>query len=49
MADREAVFLGPNAPISNGTLIPVMEKQCEYMIKFVEKLQRQQLKWVYLS
>ena len=40
------VFLGPNAPISNGTLIPVLEKQCEFMLKFVEKMQCQQLKYV---
>ncbi|KAF2094347.1 flavin-binding monooxygenase [Rhizodiscina lignyota] len=38
------MFLGPNAPISNGTLIPVMEKQSEYMIRFVDKMQRQNLK-----
>ena len=38
------VFLGPHSPISNGTLIPVMEKQCEYMMKFVQKMQRQRIK-----
>ena len=37
------MFLGPNAPISNGTLIPVMEKQCEYMVSFISKLQRQKI------
>ena len=40
-----SVFLGPHSPISNGTLIPVMEKQCEYMIKFVQKMQRQRIKY----
>ncbi|KAL9618208.1 MAG: hypothetical protein Q9160_007042 [Pyrenula sp. 1 TL-2023] len=38
------MFVGPNAPISNGTLIPVIEKQASYMMKFVDKMQRQQLK-----
>lgn len=37
------MFLGPNAPISNGTLIPVIEQQCAYMINFISKLQRQKL------
>ncbi|PGH11939.1 hypothetical protein AJ80_06904 [Polytolypa hystricis UAMH7299] len=38
------MFLGPNAPISNGTLIPVMEKQCDYMVEFAAKMQRQKIK-----
>jgi cation diffusion facilitator CzcD-associated flavoprotein CzcO len=38
------MFLGPNAPISNGTLIPVIEKQVEYMVTFVRKMQRQRIK-----
>lgn len=38
------MFVGPNCPISNGTLIPVIEMQCEYMIRFVRKMQRQKLK-----
>ncbi|KAI9695963.1 MAG: hypothetical protein M1820_008375 [Bogoriella megaspora] len=38
------MFLGPNAPISNGTLIPVLEKQCEYMLKIVAKMQREHIK-----
>jgi cation diffusion facilitator CzcD-associated flavoprotein CzcO len=37
------MFMGPNAPISNGTLIPVIEQQCAYMVKFISKLQRQKL------
>lgn len=43
--NRFAVFMGPNAPLSNGTLIPVIEKQASYMIKFVDKMQRQQIKY----
>jgi hypothetical protein len=38
------MFLGPNGPISNGTLIPVIEKQVEYMVSFIRKMQRQRLK-----
>ncbi|KAL9092133.1 MAG: hypothetical protein Q9165_004566, partial [Trypethelium subeluteriae] len=40
------VFNGPNAPISNGTLIPVLEKQCDYMLKMVQKMQREHIKAV---
>ncbi|KAF2239816.1 FAD/NAD(P)-binding domain-containing protein [Viridothelium virens] len=40
------MFNGPNAPISNGTLIPVLEKQCDYMLKMVQKMQREHIKAV---
>ncbi|KAI9663199.1 MAG: hypothetical protein M1821_008247 [Bathelium mastoideum] len=40
------MFLGPNAPISNGTLIPVLEKQCEYMVQMIRKMQREHIKAV---
>lgn len=38
------VFIGPNAPISNGTLIPVIERQASYMSSMIRKYQRQQMK-----
>ena len=38
------MFVGPNAPISNGTLIPVIEKQATYMVSLIRKYQRQHLK-----
>ena len=41
------MFNGPNAPISNGTLIPVLEKQCEYMMKMVRKMQRERIKYTF--
>ncbi|KAF2015162.1 FAD/NAD(P)-binding domain-containing protein [Aaosphaeria arxii CBS 175.79] len=39
------LYLGPNgAP--NSTMIVMIEFQCEYMIKCVQKLQREHLKWM---
>jgi hypothetical protein len=38
------VFVGPNAPVSNGTLIPVLEKQAAYMTSMIRKYQREHLK-----
>ncbi|KAJ5970738.1 uncharacterized protein N7479_000656 [Penicillium vulpinum] len=37
------MFLGPNSPIANGTLIPVIEKQCDYMLSFISKYQKERL------
>ncbi|KEF57047.1 uncharacterized protein A1O9_07237 [Exophiala aquamarina CBS 119918] len=38
------MFIGPNAPISNGTLIPVIERQASYMSSMIRKYQRQHIK-----
>ncbi|KAK5051557.1 hypothetical protein LTR84_003209 [Exophiala bonariae] len=39
------MFIGPNAPISNGTLIPVIERQASYMSSMIRrKYQRQRTK-----
>lgn len=38
------VFNGPNAPIANGSLIPAMEKEGDYMIKMIEKMIREDIR-----
>lgn len=38
------MFTGPNTPVSNGTLIPVIEKQAAYMTVMIRKYQRQRVK-----
>lgn len=38
------MFTGPNSPVSNGTLIPVIEKQAAYMTAMIRKYQRQRVK-----
>lgn len=38
------MFTGPNSPVSNGTLIPVIEKQATYMAAMIRKYQRQRIK-----
>ncbi|KAK9893389.1 hypothetical protein P389DRAFT_175398 [Cystobasidium minutum MCA 4210] len=38
------IFNGPNAPIANGSLIPAMEKEGDYMIKMIEKMIREDIR-----
>lgn len=37
---------GPNSPISNGSLIPSLEKQIEYCIKWLHKIQTEDIRYV---
>lgn len=37
-------FNGPNAPVGAGSLVPATEAQGDYILKAVNKLQRQNLK-----
>jgi cyclohexanone monooxygenase len=36
--------LGPNCPIGNGPVVIAIEKQVEYMITFMAKFQKENLK-----
>ncbi|KAH7072085.1 hypothetical protein BKA63DRAFT_605008 [Paraphoma chrysanthemicola] len=36
-------IVGPNAPISNGSLVPGMEHQVDYALAFVQKLQKEDI------
>lgn len=38
------VVVGPNTPISNGSLMPSIEAQVEFALSFVDKIQRQAVK-----
>jgi hypothetical protein len=38
------VFNGPNAPIANGSLIPAMEKEGDYMIQMIQKMIREDIR-----
>lgn len=40
---------GPNSPISNGSLIPAIERQVEFGLAFIEKLQTQDLRYVVVT
>ncbi|KAH8810611.1 hypothetical protein F5884DRAFT_875183 [Xylogone sp. PMI_703] len=40
---------GPNAPISNGSLIGAIERQLDYALNFVQKIQKQDIKYVVIS
>lgn len=39
-----AVFNGPNAPIANGSLLPAMEKEGDYMINMIQKMIREDIR-----
>ncbi|KAI9818370.1 MAG: hypothetical protein M1827_000428 [Pycnora praestabilis] len=38
------MFLGPNAPIGHGSVIPIIEHATKYMINFMKRLQTQSIK-----
>ncbi|ORY90734.1 hypothetical protein BCR35DRAFT_323518 [Leucosporidium creatinivorum] len=40
------LFNGPNAPVANGSLIPAMEAEGDYIIKMVDKLLREDIRSV---
>lgn len=37
------LVLGPNAPISNGSLVAAMERQVDFALKFVQKIQKEDI------
>jgi hypothetical protein len=39
-----AVFLGPNAPIGHGSVLPIVEHAAKYMIRVMRKVQMQGIK-----
>ncbi|KAH8684375.1 hypothetical protein BGZ60DRAFT_397427 [Tricladium varicosporioides] len=39
-------FLGPNTPIANGSLIPCIESSAKYIIAVLQKLQREQIRYL---
>ena len=43
------MVVGPNTPISNGSLMPSIEAQLEFALCFMEKIQRQGVKSVVVS
>ena len=43
------VVVGPNTPISNGSLMPSIEAQVEFALSFMDKMQRQEVKSVVVS
>ncbi|KAB5511525.1 flavin-binding monooxygenase [Coniochaeta sp. 2T2.1] len=43
------MVVGPNTPISNGSLMPSIEAQVEFALSFVDKIQRQGVKSVVVS
>ena len=44
-----AVVVGPNTPISNGSLMPSIEAQLDFALSFVDKIQTQGVKSVVVS
>ncbi|OCT49455.1 putative sterigmatocystin biosynthesis monooxygenase stcW [Cladophialophora carrionii] len=38
------MFIGPNSPVANGSFMLVVEKQCEYVVSVLEKLQSEDIK-----
>lgn len=43
------VVVGPNTPISNGSLMPSIEAQLDFALSFVDKIQCQGVKSVVVS
>lgn len=41
--------MGPNMPISNGSLIPAIERVLDYAITFIKKIQREDLAYVVVT
>lgn len=37
------MILGPNAPISNGSLVGAMEKEIDFALAFVQKIQKEDI------
>ncbi|EEU36632.1 uncharacterized protein NECHADRAFT_86543 [Fusarium vanettenii 77-13-4] len=40
---------GPNSPISNGSLIPAIERQVDFALAFIRKIQTQDLRYVIVT
>lgn len=40
------VFLGPNAPVGHGSVLPIIEHATKYIIKMMKKIQYQNIKAV---
>lgn len=38
------VFLGPNCPVGNGPLLPVIETQADYMLKWIDRYQTENIR-----
>jgi hypothetical protein len=45
-ADLNSVFLGPNAPIGHGSVLPIVEHSAKYIIRMLHKCQMQGVKSV---
>jgi hypothetical protein len=43
------VVVGPNTPISNGSLMPSIEAQVDFALSFADKIQRQEVKSVVVT
>ena len=43
------MVVGPNTPISNGSLMPSIEAQLDFALAFLDKIQRQGVKSVVVS
>lgn len=39
-----SVFNGPNAPVANGSLLPAMEAEGDYIVKMIDKMLRDDIK-----
>ncbi len=48
-ADNFIVTTGPNAPISNGSLVGAIEKELDFALAFVRKIQTQDLRYAVVS
>ena len=40
------MYLGPNAPVGHGSVLPIIEHATKYFINFMKKMQTQQIKSV---
>ncbi|KAK9452462.1 steroid monooxygenase [Dipodascopsis uninucleata] len=38
------IFLGPNAPVGHGSLVPIIETVADYLLKVIKKLRQQSVK-----
>lgn len=41
------LFLGPNCPVGNGPLLPVIETQADYMLKWIDRWQTENIRSFY--
>jgi hypothetical protein len=46
VTNERAVFLGPNAPIGHGSVLPIVEHSTKYMIRLMHKCQTERIRSV---